>query len=143
MPAGTVPILGLSKSTPRKTSRQRPTRGQIQNPNQAPWCGIQLQSQNGEPAEHSHLNTILHVEVCSLWESHLVPVILSWGCGRGSGAACTWARGSQGAMPPAAPQASLLSNGMVVLVFLQGFGIYLTTSSESEAVGRRTVLKRF
>lgn len=73
----------------------------------------------------------------------MVPVILSWDCGRGPGAAWAWARGSQGATPPAAPQASLLSNGVFVLVLLQGFGIYLTTSSESEAVGRRTVLKRF
>lgn len=68
---------------------------------------------------------------------------ISWAYGRGSGAAWAWARGSQGAMRPAAPQASLLSNGMVVLVFLQGFGICLSTSSESEAVGGKTVLKRF
>lgn len=78
MLAGTVPILGISRSTPRKISRQIPTRGQIQDPSQAAWCGIQLQNQNGEPSEPSHLNTILHVEVCSLWERHLVPVIFSY-----------------------------------------------------------------
>lgn len=53
------------------------------------------------------------------------------------GAARGWARVIESVMLHAATQAALLKNEMVALVFLQAFGIYLTSNSEPRGCGTK------